>query len=145
MFPQLHEAIVAAALEISPEFEHNENLVPLDEYSTSIRAKFTCNNHRGDRHVWASKKVSLVIRSYGRNRYNAVVYGQRCERCQKLGVMKLNQKTYIERVSYRLKKWADIPMAMPPFSEGRKGDEPHRSDLCEGCKAGNCSWGFDDN
>lgn len=108
-------------------------------------AKFTCNNHSGRPRVWTSKKVSLVIRSYARNRYNAVVYGQRCESCQKLGVMELNQKTYIERVSYRLKKWSDIPMVKPPFSGGRKGDEPHRRDLCEGCKVGNCSWGFEDN
>lgn len=147
MFPQLHKAIVVATLEINPrpEFEHNKTLVPHQEHSTSIMAKFACNNHGGHRHTWVSKKVSLVIRGYAQNRYNAIVYGQRCESCQKLGVMTLNQKTYIERVSYRLKKWAGIPVAQPPCSKGREGDESHRSDVCKGCKVGNCIRAIEDN
>ena len=69
-------------------------------------------------------------------RYNAVVFNQRCKCCTKLGSLKLDKESYVERVAYRLKKWAGITLEKS-YVAPRKGP-PHESSLCEGCKRGIC-------
>jgi len=71
------------------------------------------------------------------NTYDAVVFKQRCRTCQHLGTMRINENSYIERVAYRLKKWAGVPMETPEYNAVERGP-PHESSLCEGCKAGCC-------
>ncbi|EJT68021.1 hypothetical protein GGTG_14401 [Gaeumannomyces tritici R3-111a-1] len=48
--------------------------------------------------------------------------------------------SYGERVAYWLKKWSGVRVQAPQRSQ-RKNDKPHRSNLCEGCKAGHCKNG----
>jgi hypothetical protein len=79
--------------------------------------------------------VAILIRRYKGNRYNAVVYHQRCASCNNLSTPKPNA-SYAERVAYRIKRWAGIKMKSPPYS--KKKGLPHKSHLCEGCKAGLC-------
>lgn len=47
----------------------------------------------------------------------------------------------MDRVAYRLKRWAGVWAERPEYSE-KKG-LPHKSSLCEGCKIGVCKEGFD--
>lgn len=99
-------------------------------------ARFSCKAHGPALATWSSKKVAIVIRLHHGNLYSAVVYNQRCKRCQGLGIMKLDETSYVERVAYRLKKWAGIRMEEPNYP--KKKTLPHRKDLCEGCKEGVC-------
>ena len=85
---------------------------------------------------WRSGKVSIVIRRYQDGSYNAEVFNQRCKACNKLGILDLDQQTYIERVAYRLLKWAEVAVERPRYDS--KETPPHRADLCEGCKRGIC-------
>jgi hypothetical protein len=52
--------------------------------------------------------VIIQIRGYSGNGYNAVVFNQRCRSCDWLGALTLDEKSYIDRVAYRLKKWAGV-------------------------------------
>ena len=79
------------------------------------------------------------MRRYGVNEYNAVVFNQRCRDCNSLGNLTLDESSYVERVAYRLKKWAGVELQAPPYRE-KKGP-PHKSELCEGCKQGCCQEG----
>ncbi|KAF1361535.1 hypothetical protein EJ07DRAFT_111719, partial [Lizonia empirigonia] len=78
----------------------------------------------------------ILIRGYPTNGYNAVVFNQRCKSCNKLGTLKMNEESYVDRVAYRLKKWAGVQLARP-YSGLKKG-LPHKSELCESCKRGIC-------
>jgi hypothetical protein len=92
---------------------------------------------RSEKTGWGSKQVAIHIRGYPGNGYNAIVFLQRCDSCNRLGELSLNNNSYVERIVYRLKKWAGVAVAQP-FYGGEDGRGPHRSDLCEGCKAGYC-------
>ena len=141
MFPELHENVLEAISDamISPIFNHNDDDDSFDsadnEYSTNVMGDFTCNDHRCA-HVWSSKKVAIVIRGYPGDEYNAAVYYQRCNSCKELGTLRNIESSYVERVAYRLKKWAGAA-AERPFYGGKRG-LPHKRELCEGCKAGYC-------
>lgn len=80
--------------------------------------------------------VAILIRGYPGNGYNALVFNQRCKSCNWLGNLKLDKESNVDRVVYRLKKWADVPVEQPFFNH--KEGPPHESALCEGCKRGVC-------
>jgi len=83
--------------------------------------------------------VAIFIRGYPGNGYNALVFLQRCESCNRLGKLSLDNNSYVERIVYRLKKWAGVTVAQPDYRSA-DGRGPHRSDLGEGCKAGYCDF-----
>ncbi|OAL45388.1 hypothetical protein IQ07DRAFT_489083, partial [Pyrenochaeta sp. DS3sAY3a] len=106
------------------------------EWHTHVMGIFTCTNPTCDAQSWASKKVPIEIRGYAGNGYSATVYNQRCKACDQLGTFKLDERAYVERVAYRLKRWAGVEVEVPRF-EGKKG-LPHETAYCEGCKRGKC-------
>ena len=138
VFPQLHQAVVDEAYELdaAPAFTENDTGAFKRKTSTFVMAAFTCKAHGPRPATWSSKKVSIVIKLHLDGRYSAVVYNQRCMLCDGLGTMKLDETSYVQRVAYRLKKWAGIPMDRLVYQ--KKKTPPHRKDLCEGCKLGVC-------
>lgn len=139
MFPEFHNDIAKAVSNdsVSPWFnekgrDHDAN----NTYSTHIMGRFICKNGKCSNGGWLSKKIAIVIRGYPGNGYNAIVYNQRCDKCNCLGTLILDKKSYIDRIVYRLKKWAGIWTEPPPYTE--KEGKPHKQDLCEGCKRGHC-------
>ena len=138
-FPSLHQDIENAVSDkiTSTWFQENCNNEDFNnEYSTHVMGRFKCNNSTCSTDGWGSKKVAILIRGFPNNGYNAVVYNQRCKTCKQLGVLELDEKSYIDRVAYRLKKWAGIPV--DPQCYAPKDGLPHERDLCEGCKRGVC-------
>ena len=139
MFPSLHEDIVAAVSgQIAvPQFhKRDSNQGVNNEYETHVMGKFKCQSHDCSTSSWNSKRVALLIRGYPGNEYNAVVFNQRCKSCYQLGSLRLDEASYIDRVTYRLKKWAGLSMEGRQFTPGK--GPPHESSLCEGCKRGRC-------
>lgn len=144
MFPLLHQDVVNAVSEqiASTWFHQNDsNIESNNEYSTHGMGKFKCNNNACSKGGWTSKKVTILIRGYPRNGYNAVVFNQRCKSCNQLGTLTLDEKSYVDRVAYRLKKWAGIPMELQDYAP--KEGPPHESNFCEGCKRGVCGQAND--
>lgn len=143
MFPWLHEQVSAAVEDILPSIWFNrahrdENCNK--EYSTNIMGNFQCLNDRCSKDRWTSKTVAILIRGYSNNGYNAVVFNQRCKSCNSLGKLTIDTDSYVERVAYRLKKWAGIAMETRYHNE--KNGPPHERELCEGCKRGYCQKQF---
>lgn len=140
-FPDLHQAVLDQAPELlpAPQFIESTSEPCKRKFPTYVMARFSCKAHGPTLATWGSKKVSIVIRLHHGNRYSVVVYNQGCKRCKGLGVMKLDETSYVERVAYRLKKWAGIKMEVLVYP--KKSTLPHRKDLCEGCKAGVCEAG----
>lgn len=139
MFPSLHQKIVKAVSDdkISTWFHrNNSNEGSNNEYSTYVMGRFKCNNNACSTDSWSSKMVAISIRGYSRNRYNAVVFNQRCMACKRLGMLTLDVDLYVNRVAYRLKKWASVLMEQQYYAP--KEGPPHERDLCEGCKRGVC-------
>jgi hypothetical protein len=139
MFPSLHQDIVVAVSgEIaSPHFHQDDSdSAANNTYSTNVMGTFKCTNIACSNHGWNSKMVAILIRGYPNGCYNAVVFNQRCRSCKKLGSLTLDKESYVDRVAYRLKKWAGIKMERP-YVNSKKGP-PHESTLCEGCKRGVC-------
>ncbi|KAH8889936.1 hypothetical protein GQ53DRAFT_184749 [Thozetella sp. PMI_491] len=110
-----------------------------NEYSTNVMGTFTCSNVGCPTRGWSSKTVSILIRGYPENGYNAVIFNQRCKSCNELGNLTLDKDSYVERVAYRLKKWAGVRMEQQHYA-GKAG-RPHMRELCEGCKRGYCRAG----
>jgi hypothetical protein len=137
-FPYLHQR-VANAIPNSTRFNPNGGVYCEKEYSTHVMGKFTCTNHGCAKGSWTSKKAAIQIRGYSRNGYNAVVFGQRCADCNRFGNLDVDEDSYVERVVYRLRKWAGLSVEKQQYS-GKKGP-PHRRELCEGCKRGCCEEG----
>ncbi|KAK0387724.1 hypothetical protein NLU13_3969 [Sarocladium strictum] len=141
MHPKLHDDVQRLLEEDGLEwaFHDQDNQKGcINEYSTHIMGRFACHKKECLKRGWGSKKVAILIRRYEGNRYNAVVYHQRCEKCNSLSIPKLND-SYAERVADRIKRWAGIELERPPYS--KKQGLPHKSHLCEGCKAGRCELG----
>jgi hypothetical protein len=139
MFPSLHQDVVNAVSDeiASPEFHKDDSDSAANKrFSTHVMGKFKCNNNACHNHGWGSKKVAILIRGYSKGKYNAVVFNQRCRSCNKLGNLKLDEESYVDRVAYRLKKWAGIKLDRS-YVASKKGP-PHESSLCEGCKRGVC-------
>ncbi len=142
MFPSLHEDVqsLLATVSISPApwfNDHGEGVYDLvDKYGTHIMGRFECRNRNCSKKGWGSKQIGILIQRFPDNGYNAVVFKQRCKDCNKLGVLRLDENSYVERIAYRLKKWAGIPTEPPVYSGQSRG--PHESSLCEACRAGCC-------
>jgi len=139
MFPSLHQDVInAVSDEIASTWFHEKDSDrdSNNEYSTHVMGKFKCNNNACSTVGWGSKKVAIRIRGYPRNGYNAVVFNQCCKSCNQLGTLTLDEKSYVDRVAYRLKKWAGVPMEHQYYPP-KKG-LPHKRNLCEGCKRGVC-------
>lgn len=139
MFPSLHQTVLKAVSDgmaktwfQKKDSDEDSN----NEYSTHVRGRFKCNNSACPTDGWSSKMVTILIRGYHRNGYNAVVFNQRCRACERLGTFVLDEESYVDRVAYRLKKWAGVPMEQQYYAP--KEGPPHETDLCEGCKRGVC-------
>jgi len=143
MFPQLHEAVRSIVGEAIPALWFNQEDTEDDlhkEYDTSVMGKFVCTNSKCHKSGWSNLMVAVWIRLYcghRRDGYNAVVFNQRCISCDCLGTLTLHEKSYVERVSYRLRKWAGAPVKPPLYAGGSQA--PHVEERCEGCKQGHCS------
>lgn len=142
MFPTLHEDVLyAISDDLSSAWFHDgcNEIEPENKYSTVIMGRFRCINSSCSENVWTSGQVSIVITGYPNNGYGAIVYNQRCKSCHWLGALTLDKQSYVDRIAYRLKKWAGI--AMEERSYTRRETPPHRADLYEGCKRGVCRQG----
>lgn len=109
------------------------------ERERNLTGSFRCPSSTC-RRVWFSGKITAIIRKYNRRdsqlSYNVQVYNQRCKSCKSLGVMKLDEDIYVERVTRLLKIWKGehVPQVFHEF----KPTDPHEDELCEGCKDGRC-------
>ena len=111
------------------------------DYDTHIMGHFTCTNKACRTDRWSSKKIAITIRLYRGERYNAVVWHQRCKRCDTCGKPTLDY-TYAERIAYRLRVWSGIRVESRGLYHRNVGP-PHQKALCEGCKAGHCKDGIE--
>jgi hypothetical protein len=139
MFPSLHQNVVNAVPDriVSTWFhEKDSDRDSNNKYETHIIGRFKCSNNACSERGWGSKMVAILIRGYPRNGYNAVVFNQRCKSCNQLGTLTINEESYVDRVAYRVKKWAGVPMKQPSYAPSK--GPPHESSLCEGCKRGVC-------
>ncbi|EKJ73208.1 hypothetical protein FPSE_06632 [Fusarium pseudograminearum CS3096] len=143
MYPDLHDQVADKLDEVQLDYTFNPNdddLLALESYDTNIMGTFACNNQKCTKTGWKSMVIAITIRQYSRDRYNARVYHQRCNNCKSIGKPTLDEVSYVDRVSYRIKKWNGVEMKRPMWGGGSsKG--PHEDDLCEGCKAGHCEKG----
>ena len=139
-FPELHEKVAEAVLPevTSTWFQSNASKEYVNEYVTCVVGTFTCNNQACKKQSWVSGVVSILIRGYCRNGYSAVVYNQRCKSCCRLGILAIDETTYVERIAYRIKKWAGFRVESRGYIRESKG--PHEEMLCEGCKRGTCPY-----
>lgn len=137
-FPELHYSVAEAVapLIISTWFNNDIDAHFNNKHITCVMGRFTCGNNACRKKRWTSKVVATWIQGYTRHGYNAIVFNQRCESCNCLGSFKLDERSYIDRIAYRLKKWAGVIVEPPPFFP--KITPPHEKDLCEGCKVGKC-------
>ncbi|KAH7349231.1 zinc-binding domain-containing protein [Pyrenochaeta sp. MPI-SDFR-AT-0127] len=137
MYPSYHKAVsdLLGEHDLFFDFHRDDDSDCEEEYDTNIMGFFICHNRGCTTRGWSSKLVAITIRMYPGAEYNARVYHQHCDSCNKLSKPKLD-RSYAERVAYRLKKWSGVQMERPQYSGQSKA--PHRSDLCEGCKHGHC-------
>lgn len=144
LVPWLHQDIVDAVsdeIALTWFHENDSDKDSNNKWKTNIMGRFECSNNACSTNGWSSKKIAMVIRGYPRNGYNAVVYNQRCRSCNQLGIVKLNEKSYVDRVTYWLKTWAGVAVEQP--NHKRKEGPPHQRALCEGCKSGVCQEAYD--
>jgi hypothetical protein len=137
MLPNLHQDVLDAVSGTMdpPKFNKTNSFHRINnKHESTLMGKFECKNHRSPL-FWTSGVIAIIIRGYPGNEYNAGVFNQRCKFCNGLGTLHANG-SYVERVAYRLKKWAGVSMVPPPYKN--KNGPPHKSELCEGCKAGCC-------
>ncbi|KAH9225574.1 hypothetical protein K456DRAFT_1790528, partial [Colletotrichum gloeosporioides 23] len=137
-FPRLHEDVAdAVSGRTIPVWAGKKTKKICNNlYKTSVMGRFTCDNGFCAKAAWISGHVAIIIRGYEDNGYNAVVYNQRCKACKQLGNLTLDEDSYVDRVSYRLQRWAGMSVELPFYE--KKNTPPHRKDLCEGCKQGCC-------
>ncbi|KAF9315219.1 hypothetical protein BG003_003366 [Podila horticola] len=112
------------------------------EYDTFVSGVFICSN-RCSKRGWSSGKITISIRLYDHDQYNARVYHQHCRGCHALIRPTLDADTYGERVSYRLNRWSGFKIDRPEY--GKKKTPPHDCENCEGCSIGRCPHDFDDD
>ncbi|KAI0150810.1 zinc-binding domain-containing protein [Xylariaceae sp. FL1272] len=139
MYPALDPDVSSLLAEDNLHFTFNPTGQDRDasrSYDTNIMGYFVCHNPQCDCRGWGSKRIAITIRMFEGRKYNATVWHQRCASCKSVGIPKPDY-SYAERVAYRLKKWCGIDMEPPPYTQ--KHGKPHRSYLCEGCKAGHCT------
>nr|WNT93878.1 putative zinc finger protein [Emericellopsis sp.] len=143
MYTNLHSGVLPQLREDGLQFvfhprDDDENME--NEHETYIMGCFVCRNEKCRQQDWPSKKIFTVIRMYAGQRYNARVYHQRCRSCNTLSRPDLDVESYVDRVVYRLRKWSGIhvPESHRQWKDTR---EPHKKELCEGCRAGRCEAG----
>jgi hypothetical protein len=139
MFPALHTEVAnAVSNHISSLCFHQSDSDDdsNNSYVTYVTGYFVCSNTNCKARSWSSGKISINIRGYPGNEYNAVVYGQRCKVCNQLGRLKMDSTSYVERVSYRLMVWAGVPVERRYFVQ--RETPPHMEEFCEACKRGVC-------
>ncbi|KAF4973992.1 hypothetical protein FZEAL_9060 [Fusarium zealandicum] len=140
MFPALHGKVSRLLQEDDLYFEFYEiddDQTCTKDYDTNIMGRFSCRNPRCSTNGWSSKKITIRIRMYGGDRYNAKVYHQRCKACNSLSRPYVDDKSYADRIAYRIKKWQGIQMHRPHY--GGESNAPHKEHLCEGCRDGHCT------
>lgn len=138
-FQRLHARIFADIRQDIPNLWHNHRGTGrwIEGHSTHVMGTFRCVTKRWRNRRWTSGHVAIHIRGYENNGYDAVVFNQRCDNCKQLGIFTLDDDTYVQRIVYRVKKWAGLDPGHAPYDD--KHGPPHRKDLCEGCKAGYCT------
>lgn len=57
---------------------------------------------------------------------------------KKKGIPKLDERSYVERIAYRMKKWNNVEIEEQKWEE-HDMKRKHEVSLCEGCKTGHCS------
>ncbi|KAI1258753.1 zinc-binding domain-containing protein [Xylariaceae sp. FL1019] len=141
MYPSLHGDVSSLLADDNLRFTFHPNGVDSQAsrtHDTNIMGYFACNNPQCANKGWASKRIAITIRMFEGRKYNASVWHQHCKSCDAISKPKVDD-SYADRVAYRLKKFCGIQME-PPFYDKKRG-KPHRSYLCEGCKAGHCTEG----
>ena len=139
MFPSLHNDVAKAVSHSLPSIRfcrNNSDGTADNIYNTHVMGRFGCRNETCPTNGWSSKKVAIMIRGYAEDGYNAVVFNQRCKGCNGLGTLVLDEQSYVDRVAYRIQKWAGIPLERQHHAP--KGGTPHETEFCEGCKRGVC-------
>ncbi|KAK4124619.1 hypothetical protein N657DRAFT_571777, partial [Parathielavia appendiculata] len=61
----------------------------------------------------------------------------RCMSCQNIGTLRVDEKSYVNRVVYQTKKRVCVEVERPEFNGDGLGP-PHEGRICEGCKRGYC-------
>ncbi|EXJ69996.1 uncharacterized protein A1O5_07069 [Cladophialophora psammophila CBS 110553] len=138
MFPALHEDVAnAVSHSIASTWfcQNNSDEGTNNIYATHVMGRFSCNNNACG-NGWSSKKVAILIRGYAENGYNAEVFNQRCKTCNKLGALVLDKQSYVDRVAYRIQRWAGVQVERQNYASKR--GMPHKREFCEGCKRGVC-------
>ncbi|KAL2785327.1 zinc-binding domain-containing protein [Aspergillus keveii] len=139
LHPQLHNDVARLLDDEGLQlafFDADDEGTNIEKRDTSIMGRFICRNSGCHSNGWSSKKITITIRMYPQQRYNARLYHQRCKNCKAVGRLVLDHGCYAERVAYWLKKWNGIEVQRPDYSGQSRG--PHDSELCEGCRAGHC-------
>lgn len=140
---QVQEELQDAGIDYCTFFP-DASVPAIRSYTTNIMGGFTCLNKKCRKKKWHSKMVTITIQQYHEDQYNARVYNQRCALCKKPGEPKVDEISYVDRVSYRIKKWNGINEVYVPkdrrlYLEEEASDGIHKPSLCEGCKNGKCS------
>jgi hypothetical protein len=123
--PELHESVVQClggnGLSIS-FYEEGEVEDSIRDYDTNIMGAFICPNRSCRTEKWTSMKVAISIRLFADQQYNATVWHQRCRQCESMGVLRVDEESYTNRVAYRLRTWLGLEREDPIFS--KTGDRP---------------------
>ncbi|KAF5664827.1 hypothetical protein FHETE_6942 [Fusarium heterosporum] len=139
LYPELHDEVADKLEEFQLEYSFNTNDDEhsiLKDYDSNIMGRFSCPNDQCKNNGWSTEKMAVTIREYSGDRYNVRVYHQRCKRCKSVGRPTIDEDSYIDRVTYRIKKWNGVEMKHPEWSGIRV--KPHEEALCEGCRDGHC-------
>ncbi|KAK5202611.1 hypothetical protein LTR41_011643 [Exophiala xenobiotica] len=126
MFLSPHQDVVDAVSHSMASIwfcESNSDGGSNNKYTTPRYGEFRCMKGTSGTNGWSSKKVAILIRGYAENGYNTMVFNQRCRTCDQLGTLSLDEKSYVERVAYRIQKWAGVQVGQPYY--GSKGGKPH--------------------
>ncbi|PYH80265.1 hypothetical protein BO82DRAFT_355640 [Aspergillus uvarum CBS 121591] len=143
MYPALHEQVQALLDDEGLHFifhTNDEDVGVVRHYDTRVMGRFVCHNASCQTGGWSSKIIAITVRLYSPREYNARVYHQHCRDCGSISRPVLDESSYTERITYRLKKWSGIRQSKPEYSQGHSR-RPHSRGLCEGCKAGHCIEG----
>ncbi|PSN67350.1 hypothetical protein BS50DRAFT_600765 [Corynespora cassiicola Philippines] len=140
MYESLHKDVVDAVSNDVPSvwFQTDANEGFIKQYNTNLSGFFDCPNKRCRKKGWSTGVIATVIRGYEDNGYNAVICGQRCRSCNELGLLKLDEEKYVERVTRRIRIWAGVPVEDATYS--LRPTPPHETDYCEGCRIGVCQY-----
>lgn len=135
--PDLHHLVATAVGSYIPSIRWNarEPIYGHCHKETYVSGRFVCLQPDCG-HSWRSNMICLTIWALPQVDYYTIIEGQRCERCQKVGSLMMDEDVYAERVAYYLKKWAGVEVGPEPFAVGVP--RSHRKDLCVGCRNGHC-------